>query len=180
MADLEALRQARDAFEVFGFPRTFSIDPAELDRRFAELSRQTHPDLAGDDAEKQIEAMDLSAKVNGAQRLLSDKESRANLLLELLGGPSREADKRLPEGFLPIIMMVREELADAQLEGDDERVNSIEDDAKAQQAARLAEIGRLFERHATEENLKNIRLELNALRYYQRLLEQVRGEPREM
>lgn len=180
MADLEAVKRAADAFGVFGLPRRFRVDAGELERRFAELSRETHPDVAGDDPDRQIEAMELSAKVNEAYRVLRDEEGRANVLLELLGGPSREADRRLPDGFLPIIMMVREELAEAQLEGDEGKVKEIEDDAKAQREARLKGIGVMFEQPWSAEVGRAIRLELNALRYYERLLEQVNGEERGM
>ena len=52
-------------------------------------------------------------------------------------GPTKEGDRSLPEGFLPIIMMVREELAEAQLEGDAERVKGIELQAQPGRAERL-------------------------------------------
>lgn len=173
---LDAFRSATDHFSAFGLPRKFGIDPAELEKRYMELTRLTHPDVAGDEAEAQLEALDLSARLNDAHRVLAGEESRANYLLGLLGGPGADADKSLPEGFLPIIMMTREELAEAQLEGDEERIGHIETDAKAHRAARVAELARQLDMAATAptpELLKAIRTELNALRYYERLLEQV-------
>lgn len=172
----DTVRQAEHAFAVFGLPLRFELDLADLDRRFAALGRATHPDLAGDDPAAQLDAMDLSAKVNEAYRVLRDDEERANLLLTLLGGPSREADKTLPEGFLPLIMITREELAEAQLEGDADKIAAIEADARAQRAARLREVARLFALASPPdpETLRQIRIELNALRYFERLLEQAR------
>lgn len=173
---------ARDYFSVLGFPRQYEISPADLERKYIALARDTHPDLAGDDPDAQADALEKSAALNEAHRVLADDEARANHLLELLGGPGPEADKSLPEGFLPIIMMTREELADAQMEGDAERVSAIEADARAQRAARLAEIGRLFGlaqrgiAQGDRDALTQIRVELNALRYYQRLLEQSRPD----
>lgn len=172
----DTVRRATDPFGVFGLPWRFEVDRADLDRRFAVLGRATHPDLAGDDAAAQVEAMELSARVNEAYRVLADEEERANALLGLLGGPGREEDKSLPEGFLPLIMITREELAEAQLEGDGEKVAAIEADARAQRTARLREVGRLFGASERPESgaLRQIRVELNALRYFERLLEQTR------
>lgn len=172
----ETVRHAENAFAVFGLPLRFELDSDELARRYTVLGRATHPDLAGDDPVEQVEAMELSAKVNEAFRVLSDEEERANLLVRLFGGPSREEDKTLPDGFLPLIMITREELSEAQLEGDAQRVAAIEADARAQRAARLKEIARLFALKTPPDlqTLRQIRVELNALRYFQRLLEQSR------
>lgn len=179
MTDLsiDTVRNASDHFAVFGLPRRFDLDVEDLERRYVELARLTHPDMAGSEPEQQLDAMELSSRVNDAHRVLADDEARANHLLDLLGGPTSADDKSLPEGFLPIIMMVREELAEAQLEGDEKHIANIEADAHAQRKARLKEIAGLFSRatHGSEV-LKSIRTELNALRYYQRLLEQVHAE----
>lgn len=186
---LDTVRSAADHFAVFGLPRTFALDPADLSTRFARLARETHPDLAGDDPTAQLVAMDLSARVNFAHRILADDEERANYLLELLGGPSKEQDKSLPDGFLPIIMITREELAEAQLEGDAEKVASIEADALNQRTARLREIATLLSpppsspshnTPPTPQSLQLARTELNALRYFQRLLEQLHPDHREL
>src|SRR4051812_45542025 len=107
MTDLSDLEKARDHFELFALPRAFAIDPKALDARYIELTRATHPDFAGADPEKQLAAMELSARVNDAHKILADDEERANYLLSLLGGPSKEEDKSLPPGFLQKMLMVR-------------------------------------------------------------------------
>jgi molecular chaperone HscB len=178
MSPLESLRTSTDHFAALGLPRRYALEPASLEQRYLELARLTHPDLAGPEPEAQLEAMDLSARLNEAHKVLSDDEARADYLLVLLGGPRRDEDKTLPDGFLPIIMITREELAEAQLDGDAERVASIELDARAQRTARLQEIARLLDTTTAATppdptTLKQARTELNALRYYQRLLEQV-------
>jgi molecular chaperone HscB len=174
---LDTLRSAPDFFAVFDLPRGFPVDRAELEKRYLELARLSHPDLAGPEPEAQVEAIELSSRLNDAHRTLSDDESRANYLLDLLGGPTREQDKSLPEGFLPQIMLTREELAEAQVEADADRIIAIESDAQASRAAHLHEIARLFA--APIPDLAAIRTELNALRYFQRLLEQVHGSGEE-
>jgi Fe-S protein assembly co-chaperone HscB len=176
---LEVLRESRNHFTSLGLPRSYVIDKSQLEKNYLELARLTHPDLAGDDAEAQLAALDLSAKLNEAHRILADDEARASYYLTLIGGPSPEEHKSLPEGFLPLIMIAREELAEAQLEGDTDRIKSLEQDAIAQKQARLSEFERLIT-NATPENLQLARTELNAVRYYERLLESTRGEAREM
>lgn len=175
----EILRESRDHFTSLGLPKAYAIDRTQLEKNYLELARLTHPDHAGDDPEAQLAALDLSAKLNEAHRVLADDEARANYLLTLLGGPSSDENKSLPEGFLPLIMIAREELAEAQLEGDADRIKAIEQDAQAQKIARLHEFQRLISNPAPE-NLQRARIELNAVRYYERLLESTRGEEREM
>ena len=49
-----------DHFEVFGLPRQLSIDGAELQRKFYELSRRGHPDFhQGAPPERQAEILEL-------------------------------------------------------------------------------------------------------------------------
>lgn len=175
----EVLRESRNHFTSLGLPRSYVIDKSQLEKNYLELTRLTHPDVAGDDPEAQLAALDLSAKLNEAHRVLADDEARASYYLTLIGGPSAEENKGLPEGFLPLIMIAREELAEAQLEGDSERIKAIEQDTVAQKSARLSEFERLV-MSPTPENLQQARVELNAVRYYERLLESSRGESREM
>lgn len=176
VADPSAILAARDPFELFGLPRRFAIDGAALRRRMLELSRQTHPDFAGADEQAQRRAMDLSARVNEAHRILEDDEQRANCLLRLLGGPDGEQDKSLPDGFLVDMMELREQLAEAQEGGDHTLLARFESDARARRRQRLDRVASLFS--AEPPPLPEIRTELNALRYIERMIEQLHPEHR--
>jgi molecular chaperone HscB len=167
----DQIENAKDHFELFGLERRFDLDEKKLQSNLLELARLTHPDHAGDDAEAQMRAMDLSAKVNEAHRALADPESRANYLLQLLGGPSKEQDRNLPKGFLEKMMMVREDLADAQVDGDKLKLDEFELHAKNQRQQHLSRLATLFEQ--TPPPLADIRTELNAMRYIERMLEQI-------
>ena len=62
-----------DFFEVFGLERRLAVDPAALQRRFYELSRQWHPDFhQGKSEAEQARALEESARVNAAYRALRD------------------------------------------------------------------------------------------------------------
>lgn len=173
---LEEIDSAPDYFALFGLERRFDVDQNALQSRMLELTRLTHPDFAGDDAEAQMRAMDLSAKVNEAHRALFDPESRANYLLELLGGPSKEEDRSLPQGFLEEMMTVREEMAEAQMEEDQQKLTQMEEGAKQQREQHLSNLSTLFSQ--SPPPLAHIRMELNAMRYIERMLEQMHPDHR--
>jgi molecular chaperone HscB len=166
MTDAET---AADFFALFSLDRRFDIDSGSLQSAYLELARRTHPDFAGADPEAQLRAMELSAQVNEAYRVLCDPELRAHYLLQLLG---TAPDNTLPDGFLEQIMDWREQLADAQGNHDKQKIRQLESQAKAQREIHLQCIAELF-KTTGEADRATIRHELNALRYIQRLLEQI-------
>jgi molecular chaperone HscB len=187
MADIDTtlrrINEAPDHFALFGLPRQFGLDADRLLSALLDLTRQAHPDFAGSDPEAQLTAMEASAKVNEAHRILADPEKRANYLLSLLGGPAGEELKTLPKGFLEKMMMVREEMADAQASGDAGALAEFEGTAIAERRAILGRIESLFDAlipapdaPSAGEQKGALRTELNALRYIERMLEQMHPE----
>jgi molecular chaperone HscB len=76
-----------DHFEVFGLPRRLGIDAAELQRKFYELSRRSHPDFHQDaPPERQAEILATSAQLNAAYRALRDPIARIEYLVRLEEG----------------------------------------------------------------------------------------------
>ncbi|MEZ5353703.1 MAG: Fe-S protein assembly co-chaperone HscB [Bryobacteraceae bacterium] len=71
-----------DYFEVFGIRPSLAIDLSALQKRFYELSRQWHPDrFAARSPEERQQALDNTAALNDAFRVLRDPVSRAEYLL---------------------------------------------------------------------------------------------------
>lgn len=101
---------ARNHFELFGLPVQYQLDRQLLSTRYLELTRATHPDFAASDPEAQLQAMELSARVNEAHAVLDDNLRRAEYLLELRGG--RPGDKAPPD-VLERIFEMREALSHA-------------------------------------------------------------------
>jgi molecular chaperone HscB len=167
-------------FSIFSLTHSFDLDPAELHRRFIKASSANHPDRFTD-PDDQADAADASASINEAYRTLVNPESRANALLDLLGGPARENDSSLPAGFLVDIMDVRERLDEAVEANDRPTLAQLREWAKAAQAEHLKKIAALFRTAqqtgisdaARGEALRAVRLELNALRYFERMIEQM-------
>lgn len=163
-----------DPFAALGLPRRFDVDLADLHRRFIAATATTHPDRFEDPVD-QAEAAERSAAVNEAYRVLKDPEARAEVYLALLGNPGDA--KALPPDLLMEMMEVREELESAQESGDTESLQRLQAWAEEHRNDRLSRIAEAF--RAIEaggcpiENGKKARLELNSLRYFRRMLEQM-------
>src|SRR5437868_4452679 len=78
----------RDAnyFQFFGLPQRLTIDPAELEQRFHQLSWKLHPDnfVRTSEYERQL-SLERSSQLNDAFRTLRDRISRVEYLLGRAG-----------------------------------------------------------------------------------------------
>lgn len=103
--------QAND-FELFGLPERFAQERSDIDARWKDLQRQTHPDkFATQGAAAQRVAMQWSVRVNEAYQRLKDPLKRAAYLCELRGAPIRAEDNTaMPATFLMQQMQWRESL----------------------------------------------------------------------
>lgn len=167
-----------DPFAILGVPPRFDLNLGLVQRAYLERSASLHPDLGSEPSGGT--AID-SASLNRAKSVLDDPEQRADALLVLRGGPTREAERALPDGFLLDIMETRERLEDALRSGDRAAAAELEAWAARQRAAHISAVGDLFAAlpaAPTPAQLQRIRRELNAWRYIERMLEQLRdGSP---
>jgi len=171
-----------DYFTLLGLPQQFDLEEDLLQERFLALNRHAHPDLHGQDSpEVQQLAMRISAAVNDAYRTLKSPASRAEYLLELMGGKSSAEDKSVPDGFLDTIMMMQEELADAKAGGDEGEVARLRAVLTTQHDGLIRRIAGLFGElqeavgcEAVRSDLTGeIRQQLNAVSYVKKLLSQI-------
>ena len=102
-------------FELFGLPARFAQERAEIDQRWKDLQRETHPDrFAAQGAAAQRLAMQWSVRINEAYQRLKDPIKRAAYLCELRGAPvNAENNTAMPAAFLMQQMAWREALEDA-------------------------------------------------------------------
>ena len=169
-----------DPFDTLGLPPRYDLDPADLHARFIHASAGTHPDRYTDPVE-QSQAAERAAEVNHAYAVLSDPERRADALLTRMGGPAKDEDKSLPPDLLMDMMEVREQLEEAIAQENHVELDKLRTWAHGQRDAHLKTIADLFAdpNHAPDtlpaDIAKAIRLELNALRYIQRMLDQMPG-----
>ena len=104
-----------DDFELFGLPRRFAQDRAQLDARWKDLQREAHPDRFSAQGPAALRvAMQWSVRINEAYQRLKDPLKRAAYLCELHGAPIRAEDNTaMPTAFLMQQMQWREALEDA-------------------------------------------------------------------
>ena len=103
-------------FELFGIPKQFAQDRAQLDTRWKELQREAHPDkFAAQGPAAQRVAMQWSVRINEAYQRLKNPLRRASYLCELHGAPiNAENNTAMPVDFLMQQMQWREALDEAE------------------------------------------------------------------
>jgi len=161
-----------DPFALFEIEPGFDLDLQQLEARFLSLSVQNHPDRFLDPIQ-QADAADQMARITVAYQQLADPEARANTLLKFLGGPSKEDDKTLPPDLLMQMMDVREDLEAAAASQDKAKLTQLRDWADTQRLEHIDRLSGLFAGIFDTGTAKLIRIELNALRYIARMLEQM-------
>jgi molecular chaperone HscB len=166
-----------DAFARLGLPRRFDLDRATIERAYLSLAGAAHPDALGTPGLSDDPSDAASSDLNRARQDLLDPESRASLLLALLGGPSKESDRSLPDGFLMEMMEVREQMEAAAAARDAAALERWRNWAEDQRIGYARSVGELFKQVERDgprpEILKAIRTRLNAWRYIERMLEQI-------
>ncbi len=156
-----------DPFAILGLPRSFELSSQAIENAYLARSALCHPDLMGDENE----ASQRSAELNDAKAILVHPESRANALLAAIGGPAKEADRTLPDGFLMQILETREEIESQIATRSANELNFWKEWAAREREAYTAKIAALF-RQTPLPDLE-IRKQLNAWRYIERLVEQL-------
>lgn len=167
-------------YELFGMERRLVLDPAQLQKRFYELSRELHPDRFVRKSEAEREnALDASSRLNDAYRTLRDPVQRAMYVLSEEGfdiGEQRSGD--VPPELLEEVFELN--MALEELRGGDETARPQLEAAGRNFEAMLAGIGdqlaSLFERwdaNPARETLAEIRGVLNRRKYIQNLLREV-------
>lgn len=161
-----------DPYEVLGLPRRFDLEPASITRAWLQRSAASHPDRQPDAADA---ARDM-ARLNAARQVLSDPEQRANTLLQLLGGPSKELDRSLPDGFLQSTLELREEIEEllaSEQPGERDRLERWALEQREQYVAQVSALFAAVQAAPDPSTLSRIRTLLNAWRYTERLIEQL-------
>jgi molecular chaperone HscB len=170
---LQPIARTDDYFSIFGLPRQFGLDRADLDARYRKLTRQLHPDrFARADARERRISLERATRVNDAHRYLKDWRLRAAYLLKLAGTDVFAEGRTFadPE-FLEEQLDWRELMALAISDGDGAALRGIAERAKARLAALEDEVGKLFEdEHWFSELTVEIARRLSRARYYDNIV----------
>jgi molecular chaperone HscB len=134
----------RDHYALFGLPRRFGLDMAELDRLYREVLTRVHPDkhVGLSDADQRL-AMQWSTQVNEAYQTLRQPLKRAQYLLQLAGVDVQlERNTAMPPEFLQQQMAWRETVEEVTSAGDSRALEELHRRIKqemAEQYQRLAQ-----------------------------------------
>jgi molecular chaperone HscB len=118
---------SQDYFALFGLPRAYRIDMAQLDRAYHAMQGKVHPDRHAhlSETERRL-SMQWATRVNEAYRTLKQPLPRAHYLLRLAGAESdHESNTAMTPAFLMEQMEWREAVAEARAAGDRHRLEAL-------------------------------------------------------
>jgi len=159
-----------DYFEFLGLPRYLAIDPKELEKRFYALSRQLHPDLyARKSAAERDYALEASAVLNDAHRVLKDPISRAIYLLKIEGFDiGEQGTKDVPPELLEEIFELNMELEE---DGGSEAARNRFLEMRGEVDAELESKFAVWDAARNRDTLGEIRALLNRRKYIANLID---------
>lgn len=120
---IQPLGRNSDYFSVMGLPRKLEVDPRVLEPVFHALSRRFHPDVYRmATGRERIIALENSAVLNQAYRVLRDPFERVAYLLQLeLGKEVAESKDAPPQALFEEILEVQELLGEYRFAEEDEK-----------------------------------------------------------
>jgi molecular chaperone HscB len=174
---LQPVEAPVDPWAALGLPVGFALDARLLKQRMLALQRRMHPDFfGGATAEDRALAERNTAELNVAEGLLSDAASRADLLVQRLGGPDELAERQMPQAFLLEVLEWNETLDEARTAPPGsparEALDELEERLTAERRLALERIARRLAPLPAPgaAALTDVRRELNAVRYLERTL----------
>lgn len=174
------LPRSVDYFELLGVDRRFSLDEGSLTSAFRAVARHVHPDrFSGQPEEVRALATRLSADLNNAITVLTDPLSRAAYMLELAGGPPAAEERGVPGHLLAEVMELREKIEEAQDSDDREALEEMRSPIATRRGEMLERIGKAADMldSSSDGEKRELRLEINAVKYLDTLLEELAADP---
>ncbi len=165
-----------DYFELFGLEPAYDIDEGVLHGKYLLLARSVHPDVVGKASdEMRRRSLSLSSQLNRAYDTLRDPVARAAYLLAQVAGPAAAGDRAVPGEVLDEVMMLREEIEEAQAARDTAALEALRRKITARRQSALEMIAGLSRSLAEDnsETQKDLRKQLNAIKYWSNLLDQL-------
>lgn len=164
-----------DYFELLGLPRQFDLNLQDVEANYLRRSRDNHPDYHQNSSSlDQQTSLQIASRLNEAYRILKEPFSRAEYLLTRLGGPPVSEVKEMPQEFLSETLELRMQLEELKDLKDQAGLDQLENDLLQRKKKMLQEVGKLFGESSVGDHLRTIRQKLNALKYVQGLIRDLR------
>lgn len=157
-------------FALLGLPAVFDLDADALDAAYFRAARLAHPDRHSDAQE----VVRVAAGLNEAYQVLRSPRLRAEYLLERAGGASAADDKSVAPGVLAETLELRESIDEARDAGDRAALDRLAGEIAQAQARTEQQAFDLARGLPGDEAVRAaLRAALNALKYYEKLREQL-------
>lgn len=102
-------------FELYNIPLSFSPNLMQVKKTFYVLSKQYHPDFAGDSSEaEKRELLEKSAMINTALKIFQSKDLLIKYILQQKGLLEEEEKYNLDPSFLMEVMELNEQVMELQ------------------------------------------------------------------
>jgi molecular chaperone HscB len=163
-------------FDLFGIAPTYDLDERALHRKYLALTRNVHPDVAGQASpENRQHALAISAEMNRAYDTLRDPVARAEYLLSLACGAATPDSRSVPQQLLAEVMMLREEIEEAHTAHDQAAIERLRRQVSEHQRASMEAIASLSRslHDGNPATHRGLREQLNAVKYWNNLMERL-------
>ncbi len=158
-------------FELFELPISIKVDAGYLNKKYIELQKKYHPDyftLLSE--EEQLEALEKSAQINKAIKVLKSEDATIKYLLQLKGLLLEEEKYDLNADFLMEMMELNESLMEGDKDAAVQKINQIQDEIyKTIQTL----INQYNDANVTTADLLQLKEYYYKKKYLQRLLEKI-------
>jgi molecular chaperone HscB len=113
-------------FELFELPVSLKIDKAALTKKYFELQKKYHPDFFSNATdEEQTDMLEKSSLVNRAYKTFQNADETIKYVLLQKGLLQEEEKYQLLPDFLMEMLDLNEQLAEAKMDDDEEKVTSF-------------------------------------------------------
>jgi molecular chaperone HscB len=113
-------------FELFELPVSLKIDKAALTKKYFELQKKYHPDFFSNATdEEQTDMLEKSSLVNRAYKTFQNADETIKYVLLQKGLLQEDEKYQLPPDFLMEMLDLNEQLAEAKMDDDEEKVTSF-------------------------------------------------------
>ena len=156
-------------FELFEIPISIQIDKAKLAQKYFELQKKYHPDFFARGTEhEQEQALEISARLNKALKILKDQDQTIKYVLQLKELLEEEEKYQLPPAFLMEMMELNEDLSEDSARQIQELENQL-----------YTEVASIIENYddarATTADLLKLKEYYYKKKYLQRILDRLDG-----